>query len=96
MARIAIHPDGTPREDLGVLEMSAAETARQIKVPINRTAETLKGCRAVIGDTAPRLGRNFGTPDEFGLDLQKLYELRLTEQKNGAEIARLPSLHTAS
>ena len=50
--------------------------------------------RDVTGDTALRLGRLFGTSGEFWLNLQKLYELRLAEQKNGAAIARLPSLDT--
>ena len=50
------------------------------------------GVRAVTGDTALRLGRFFGTSGEFWLNLQKLYELRRAERKNGAAIARLPSL----
>ena len=43
-------------------------------------------------DTALRLGRFFGTSGEFWLNLQKLYELRVAEQRNGAKIARLPVL----
>lgn len=39
-----------------------------------------------------RLGRFFRTSGEFWLSLQKLYELRRAERKNGAAIARLPSL----
>ena len=31
-------------------------------------------------------------PDEFGLNLQMLYELLRAERKHGAEIARQPSL----
>ena len=38
----------------------------------------------------------FGTSGEFWLNLQKLYELRLAEQKNGATIARLPTLETGT
>ena len=72
--------------------MSAAELARRIEVPVNRITEILNGRRAVTGDTALRLGRFFGTSGEFWLNLQKLYELRRAEQKNGAAIARLPSL----
>ena len=45
-----------------------------------------------VGDTALRLGHFFGTSGEFWLNLQKLYELRRAEQKNGAAIARLPAL----
>ncbi len=59
---------------------------------MNRITEILNGRRAVTGDTALRLGRFFGTSGEFWLNLQKLYELRRAEQKNGAAIARLPSL----
>ena len=46
----------------------------------------------VTGDTALRLGRFFGTSGEFWLNLQKFCELRLAERKDGAAIARLPSL----
>ena len=92
MTREAIHPGETLREDLDALGMSAAELARRIEVPVNRITEILNGRRAVTGDTALRLGRFFGTSGEFWLNLQKLYELRRAEQKNGAAIARLPSL----
>ena len=93
MTRDPIHPGETLREDLKELGMSAAELARRIEVPVNRVTEILNGRRAVTGDTALRLGRFFGTSGEFWLNLQKLYELRLAERKNGAEIARLPSLN---
>ena len=92
MPREAIHPGETLREDLDALGMSAAELARRIEVPVNRITEILNGRRAVTGDTALRLGHFFGTSGEFWLNLQKLYELRRAEQKNGAEISRLPSL----
>ncbi len=87
-----IHPGETLREDLEALDMSAAKLARQLKVPVNRITEILNGRRAITGDTALRLGRCFGTSGEFWLNLQKLYELRLAEQKSGRDIAMLPSL----
>lgn len=90
--RDPIHPGETLREDLGAIGMSAAELARCIEVPVTRITEILNGRRAVTGDTALRLGRFFGTSGEFWLNLQKLYELRLAERKNGAAIARLPTL----
>ena len=92
MSREAIHPGETLREDLDALGMSAAELARRIEVPVNRITEILNGRRSITGDTALRLGHFFGTSGEFWLNLQKLYELRRAEQKNGAEISRLPSL----
>ena len=49
---------------------------------------------AIFRDTALRLGRFFRTSGELWLNLQKLYELRLAERKNGATIARLPTLES--
>ena len=72
--------------------MSAAELARQLKVPTNRVTGILNGQRAVTGDTALRLGHFFGTSAEFWLNLQSLYDLRLAEQKAGKSIRILPTL----
>ena len=93
--REPIHPGETLRDDLDELGMSAAELARQIEVPVNRITEILNGRRSITGDTALRLGRYFGTSGEFWLNLQKLYELRLAQQKNGAAIIRLPTLDSS-
>jgi antitoxin HigA-1 len=92
MGRSAIHPGEHLAEQLEALDMSAAELARRLKVPTNRITEILNGRRAVTGDTALRLGHFFGTSPEFWLNLQKLYELRLAEQKSGETIKNLPTL----
>jgi antitoxin HigA-1 len=87
MALNHIHP-----EELQTLKMSAAELARQIKVPTNRITEILNGQRAVTGDTALRLAHFFGTSAQFWLNLQSLYELRVAERKAGKAIKNLPTL----
>lgn len=92
MGRSVIHPGEHLAEQLKELEMSAAELARQLKVPTNRITEILNGQRAVTGDTALRLGHFFRTSPEFWMNLQKLYELRLAEQKSGKRIKDLPTL----
>ena len=92
MARTAIHPGEHLAEQLEELNMSAAELARQLKVPTNRVTHILNGDRAVTGDTALRLAHFFGTSAEFWLNLQKLYELRLAEKESGAAIKALPKL----
>jgi addiction module HigA family antidote len=92
MGRSAIHPGEHLAEQLEALDMSAAELARQIKVPTNRITEILNGRRAVTGDTALRLGHFFGTSPEFWMNLQKLYELRVAENKSGKTIKDLPTL----
>lgn len=92
MGRSAIHPGEHLAEQLEELHMSAAELARQLKVPTNRITEILNGKRAVTGDTALRLGHFFGTSPEFWMNLQKLYEIRLAENKSGETIKGLPTL----
>ena len=61
--------------------MSAASLARQIEVSPSRITEILNGRRAITGDTALRLVHFFHTSTEFWLNLQKLYELRIAEEK---------------
>ncbi len=92
MARTAIHPGEHLAEQLEELGMSAAELARQIRVPTNRVTQVLNGQRAVTGDTALRLGHFFGTSAEFWLNLQKLYELRVAERAAGKAVRALPRL----
>ena len=90
----AIHPGEHLAEELKELDVSAAALARQIRVPTNRITAILNRRRAITGDTALRLAHFFGASPEFWLNLQKLYELRLAEQKAGREIKELPTLHS--
>ena len=94
MAIPAIHPGEHLAEELRTLDMSAAALARQIQVPTNRITGILKGQRGITGDTALRLAHFFGSSPDFWLNLQKLYELRLAEEKAGKAIRTLPTLET--
>ncbi|HYA23889.1 MAG TPA: HigA family addiction module antitoxin [Terriglobales bacterium] len=92
MAITAIHPGKHLAEELRELKMSAAELARQLRVPTNRITAILNGRRAITGDTALRLAHFFGTTPEFWLNLQSLYEIRIAERKAGRSIQELPTL----
>jgi addiction module HigA family antidote len=92
MAIIAIHPGEHLAEELKELGMSAAELARNLKVPTNRITAILNGHRAITGDTALRLAHFFGTSAEFWLNLQSLYELRVAQKKVGNSMKALPRL----
>jgi addiction module HigA family antidote len=89
----AIHPGEHLAEELRELGMSAAELSRQLKVPTNRVTQILNGRRSITGDTALRLAHFFGTSAAFWLNLQSLYEIRLAQQKSGAAIKALPTIH---
>lgn len=95
MAITVIHPGEHLREELTLLNMSAAELARRLDVPTNRVTQILNGTRALTGDTALRLAHFFGTSAQFWLNLQTLYDLRLAHQKAGKSIKALPRLRDA-
>ena len=88
----AIHPGEHLAEELRELDMSAASLAQQIEVPASRITEILNGRRAITSDTALRLAHFFDTSAEFWLNLQKLYELRIADEKIGESIRALPTL----
>ena len=92
----AIHPGEHLAEELRELDMSAASLARQIEMPANRITEILNRRRAITSDTALRLAHFFDTSSEFWLNLQKLYELRIAEEKIGEGIRALPKLKPSS
>jgi addiction module HigA family antidote len=92
MAITAIHPGEHLALELSELGISAAELARQLRVPTNRVTEIMNRKRAITGDTALRLAHFFGTTAEFWLNLQSLYEIRIAERKLGKVLRALPTL----
>lgn len=86
MGRPAIHPGEILADELQELNISAAELARNLKVPTNQITEIINGERSITADTALRLGRWFGTGPELWLNLQKSFDLRSTQEKSGKQI----------
>ena len=86
MAREPIHPGEILTDELTELEISAAELARQIKVPANRISQILSGKRSITADTALRLGRWFGTGPKIWLNLQQAYDLDVAALEMGSDL----------
>ncbi len=61
-----------------------------IEVPPNRIYQLTAGKRSITADTALRLGRYFGMPADFWMNLQSAYELDLARSQNGKAIQRIP------
>ena len=89
MSRTPIHPGEILKDELNEIGISAAELARQLRVPENRMSEVIRGRRNITADTALRLGRWFGMSAEFWMNLQKNYELRKAEQEHSKEIEEI-------
>jgi addiction module HigA family antidote len=82
-----VHPGDVLRHDfLEPLGLSAHALAIALRVPPNRITAILAGERAVTAETALRLARHFGTSPGFWLNLQKAYDLEVTERTKGERI----------
>jgi antitoxin HigA-1 len=92
MAHTPIHPGEHLAEELKGLNISAAELARQIDVPVNRVTGIINGQCGITADAALRLGHWFGTSPAFWLNQQNLYERRLARDEVGDRVGKLPKL----
>ena len=81
MTQTIVHPGEHLAEELEAINMSAAELARQLKLPKDRVMGILKGKRAITSDTALRLAHFFGTSASFWLNLQNQYDLKIAQEK---------------
>ncbi len=72
-----IHPgEILQTEFMQPLGLTAYRLAKDIHVPAPRVGDIVRGKRAVSADTALRLGKYFGLPAQFWLNLQNEYDLR--------------------
>ncbi|HEY7034304.1 MAG TPA: HigA family addiction module antitoxin [Thermomicrobiales bacterium] len=83
-----IHPGEVLAEQLEELDITAAELARELRVPSNRLYQLIAGKRAMTADTALRLEQWLGVEAAFWMNLQKSYELDLAAEQIGDEIKR--------
>lgn len=70
-------------EFLEPLELSQAEFARHLDIPIQRINELIRGKRGVTPDTAWLLSKALGTSPEFWMNLQISYELSSIDPPKG-------------
>ncbi len=74
----AVHPGEILKtEFMEPMGLSAYALAKALDFP--GIYEVVRGDRAVSADTAIRLGRYFGLPAQFWLNLQNDYDLRVAE-----------------
>ena len=92
-----VHPGETLREDfLKPLGLTANRLAIELRVPVTRVNDIVRGRRAITADTALRLARYFGTTPHFWMNLQANYDVELAQDKRGEEIATRIRPHRAA
>src|SRR5215217_558561 len=83
ISRAPVHPGEMLREEfMKPLGMSMNALALELHVPVTRISEIVNERRGITADTALRLARYFGMDADFWMNLQKNYDLILTQQKS--------------
>lgn len=91
-----IHPGEILVVDfIGEFGITQNKLAVSIGVPPRRINEIVHGKRGITADTAIRLARYFGTSDEFWMNLQSNYELRLERRALRDQVAAIKPLVAA-
>lgn len=73
-------------------KLTAYRLAKEINVPLPRVNDVVLGKRSISADTALRLGKYFGLPAQFWLNLQNDYDIR---NANTADLAKIKPLRAA-
>jgi len=91
-----IHPGEILMEDfIEGFGITQNKLAVSIGVPARRINEIVHGKRGITADTAIRLARYFGTSEEFWMNLQSNYELRLEHRAVRDKVTEITPLRVA-
>ena len=85
-----VHPGEILKEDLADIGTSAAELARNLRVPANRITRIINGQQSLTADTALRLAHWFNSSAQYWLNLQRNYDLAVAERDIGRIVKGLP------
>ena len=92
----AVHPGEYLLEELlRPMALTPYALAQKLDVPRTRIERLCRGQTSVTPDTALRLARFFGTTPDFWMNLQSLYDLTVTEERMGEELAAITPAHAA-
>lgn len=91
-----IHPGEILMEDfIEGFGITQNKLAVSIGVPPRRINEIVHGKRGITADTAIRLARFFGTSEEFWVNLQSNYELRMQRRALREKVAAITPMQVA-
>ncbi|MGJ5591228.1 HigA family addiction module antitoxin [Micrococcus lylae] len=76
-------------------DLSQNRVAVALGVPPRRINEIVLGKRGITADTAIRLARYFGTSEEFWMNLQANYELRMQHRVLEGKLEEIQPLQVA-
>lgn len=89
-----IHPGEVIGEEfLKPMGISVYRLSKETGLSQTRMSQIVKGKRSVTAETALKLGKFFGVPAEFWMNLQALYDIEEARKRHKKDIA---AIHTVS
>lgn len=90
MLKQRIHPGEILEEEfLKPMNVSAYRLSKEIGVQQTRISQIIKEKRSITADTAIRLAKFFGTTEEFWMNLQREYDLRVAHSEKEDEFEKI-------
>lgn len=91
-----VHPGAILRDEfMEPLGLTAYRVAKQIHVPLPRLNDIVLEKRGISPEMALRLSAYFGTTEQFWINLQADYELRIARAKLGKSLKNIEPLQAA-
>ncbi len=96
MLKKRIHPGEILDEEfLKPMNVSAYRLAKEIGVQQTRISQIIKAKRSITADTAIRLAKFFGTTEEFWMNLQREYDLRMAHSEKDQEFDKIQRIQVS-
>lgn len=78
-----IHPGEVLKEEfLEPMEISVYRLSKETGLSETRLSQIIKGNRSITAETAIKLGKFFGVPAEFWMNLQTLYDIEEAQKRH--------------
>lgn len=86
------HPGETLKEALEDYGISQYRLGQDLGISHSRVTAIIKGRQGITAATALRLGKYFGMPPEYWLNLQHLYDLAAAREEQAAILSKIRPL----
>ncbi len=89
-----IHPGEVLKEEfLGPMGISVYRLSKETGLLQTRLGQIIRGQRGISAETALKLGKFFGVPAEFWMNLQTLYDIEEAQKRYKKDIESIHTFH---
>lgn len=89
-----IHPGEVLKEEfLEPMGISVYRLSKETGLSQTRLSQVIRGERGVSAETALKLGKFFGVPAEFWMNLQTLYDIEEAQNRYKKDIESIQTFH---